>query len=122
LKEQTEQRATDEALPDESGVTDSTRCDGYCDREIHEAATVDVVAGAVVGEWDDPEPHVGVSGVEGERPEIEQWCVSCASQEFDVNRSAHEKRVETAKRYITASNLASFFLGVTLVSLFVLMV
>lgn len=102
-------------MPGEGEATDTITCESpYCDREVYEAATVDVVAGAIVGEWDDPEPHVGVSGVDSDSPVIEKWCVTCAEEEFGIGKSAYEKRVEQVKRYITARTVAAFALGVAL--------
>lgn len=117
------ERAAEQPLSREAEATDTVTCGReVCEREVFEAATVDVVAGAVIGEWDDPEHHVGVTGTGSPEPEVEQWCLSCATERFGIKDSAHGVRSETVRRYITASNLASFFLGVTLVSLFVLMV
>lgn len=115
------ERTADEPLAREADAAETVTCDRpVCDREVFEAATVDVVAGAVIGEWTDPEPHLGVTGTNSPDPQIEKWCLSCATDRFDIESSAHDARSERVKRYVTASNVASFFLGVTLVALFVL--
>lgn len=123
LSEELRDELSEEPLAREADAAETVACERpVCDRTVFEGATVDVAVGAVVGQWTDPEPHVGVTGVESDEPELETWCLSCATERFDVERSAHEKRMERASHYITASNLAAFCLGVTVVALFVLLV
>lgn len=105
---------TREPLPAEAAVSDTVTCEGYCEDEVFDVATVDVVAGAIVGEWTDPEPHLGVAGVESDAPETQQWCVSCAEERFGIGRSARDKRMETVTRYVTAHTVTAFALGVVL--------
>jgi hypothetical protein len=99
-------------------MADTVECDGFCEREVFAEATVDVVAGATIGEWDDPDPHVGVTGVDGGAPEVQQWCLSCAEDWFGVHKSATEQRLETVTRYVTPATVAAFLLGLTLVVFF----
>jgi hypothetical protein len=111
-----------EPTPDEADIADTVECEGFCEREVFEEATVDVVAGATLGEWTDPKPHVGVTGVDGGDPAVQQWCLSCAEDWFGVHKSATEQRMETVRRYVTPATVAAFLLGVTLVVLAVLLV
>lgn len=111
----------EQPTPAAEQTQETTTCDGFCSQTVFEAATVDVVAGAVVGEWNDPEHHVGVTGVETHEPEVETWCTTCANEAFGIQKSASEKRIEQTKQYVTASNVTSFLLGVTLVMLVVLL-
>lgn len=103
-----------ESIPADETAAEAVRCAGPCDRSVHKAATVDVAAGASVGEWDDPKPHVGITGVDGGSPVVEHWCVKCAKVEFGVEESARSARVEKAREYITPSNVASVLLGFAL--------
>lgn len=107
-------QAAEEALPDDGRATETVRCGGFCDRDVHKAATVDVVVGATVGTFDSPTPHIGVAGVGSGGPEVQQWCVTCATSEFDIEASAHDSRVPDVSRYITARTVAAFALGVAL--------
>jgi len=105
------ERAEQVTVPDDGEVADTTTCDGYCGDEVYTDATVDVVAGAKIGEYATPEKHVGIAGVAGGYPETEQWCVTCAHDKFGIKESAKEKRVAQAKRYITSKTVAAFCLG-----------
>lgn len=113
----------DEPLARERAATETVVCDRpVCDREVFEGATVDLVAGSVIGTWDDPEPHVGVAAAGPGDPVVERWCLSCATDRFGIESTADRRRSERVRRYLTASNLAAFLLGVTLVMLVVLLV
>lgn len=108
------EQSLSESIPADELAEDSVRCDGYCDRQVHESATVDVAVGARVGEWSDPKPHVGISGIGEGSPVVEQWCVSCADDRFGVEESAYQTRMERATRYITPTTVTAFLLGVML--------
>jgi hypothetical protein len=101
----------------ESETQDTVVCNGYCEQEVLKSATVDVVVGATVGEWSDPEIHVGVTGLDGRTPQVEQWCIDCAEERFGVSKSAHERRLETVKHYVTQKTVFAFALGAILVYL-----
>lgn len=108
------EQSLSESIPSDELAEDSVRCKGFCDRQVHESATVDVAVGARVGEWQNPKPHVGISAIEGDTPVIEQWCTSCAKEQFGIEKSAYQTRMEQVTRYITPHTVAAFFFGVIL--------
>ncbi len=115
MSKEIQRLASEEALPGEDASTATIRCESpYCDREVYEAATVDVVVGATVGEWSDPRPHVGVTGTDSASPVVEQWCLTCAEQEFGIETSAHEKRVEQVSQYVTMRTVSAFLTGIVI--------
>lgn len=101
-------------VPDEDMIAETIVCQGYCDDEVLIDATVDVVAGATIGEWSTPQPHVGVTGIESDLPDVQKWCVSCANSRFQVRQSARDHRVEQASRYLTPAVVAAFVIGASL--------
>lgn len=113
MKETTIEEEVDEPSTEEERANfDTIQCQGYCDREIFKSATVDVVAGEQIGTWDSPQRHVGITGVDVDHPEIEQWCVKCAEDEFDITKPAGERSIERTNKYLTPSNLISFVSGI----------
>lgn len=106
--------AVEEALPAEAEVHDTVACDGYCDAEVFEAATVDVVVGESLGEWHDG--PLTVEGTDGSSPVHEQWCVTCAREEFGVGQGASAKRFQRTAMYVTMRTVSAFLLGLLLAS------
>ena len=108
------QLEADEALPKDAEVGDVVRCAGICDRDIHKGATADVVVGASIGEYEDPKPHVGVTGIDGGMPEHQQWCAGCVEEEFGIEFTSNNERLQSVTQYVTAKTVSAFALGVVL--------
>lgn len=109
----------DEPLSEEGSDTfDTVTCDGGCGREVWETATIDIVAGKIVGRWNQPTFHAGVSGIEARSPEHQQYCLDCTTGAgFDVRKPAGEREIAEVNTYLTPSNLLSFFMGALFVFL-----
>jgi len=111
-----------EPLAREKQHADTTVCErDVCDREVFSGATVDVVVGAQIGEWADPTPHIGITGVADGSPVSEQWCLSCASDLFEIEKSANEARQERTKPYLNHRTVTAFVLGVLIPTLLYLL-
>jgi len=107
---------------DERALVGTIECDGVCGRTVYEAATIDVVAGEVIGRWRDPEYHVGVTGTDARSPVHERYCLQCAETAgFDITKPAGERAVSETNTYLTPSNLASALVGGTAVALLFLL-
>lgn len=91
-----------------------TTCDGFCNQEVLLLETVDVAVGEHMGTWNSPEAHVGLKGVDGGHPLLEEWCLDCAEAQFEVTEPAGERAIDTARQYLTASNIVAFGLGLIL--------
>lgn len=87
---------------------------------MFEHATIDVAAGAKIGEWPSPEHHVGVAPTNGIEVNHQQWCMTCAQEQFGIQNPAGGRRASGGWKYLTASNVAAFLLGVSIVILVVL--
>lgn len=112
--------------PAASGVTRPrmVECNGFCGDRVPESETVDVVAGAVVGEWTDPVPHIGIRGINAQRATTEQWCTGCSASVFGIESPAERYRDSLGKRYLTprviAALMAGLFLGLVVSIMFVM--
>lgn len=113
-EETVESETNPSMMPNDRIVTETARCQGHCSDEVVTDATVDVVVGAIVEEWTPSHPYVVVEGVESSRPEEEQWCTTCSTSQFGVQKSAGELRRERVTRYVTPRTVAAFTSGALL--------
>lgn len=94
---------------------ETVACDGpYCDGTYYIGRTVDVVVGTTIGEFVEPEPHVGVAGLPEQYPERQKWCRTCAREAFGVDYVAGERSIRVSRSLITPKTVLAFGLGVGL--------
>jgi len=97
----------------EEEMLDTVECQNeVCKRHVLETATVDVVVGKITESRPDGKLVFGVK--EEHQPEVENWCLNCASQEFDIDKPAGKRSIEESNDYLTPTNLAFFFAGVSI--------
>lgn len=98
--------------------------EGYCEycRSEHEAEElVPVVAGEIIGKFNQPEKHYRVSGFE-EWPEIDYYCPHRFSSQFDVEpKSAVRKKLERVTFWLSWKSSVAFALGVIITALLFLL-
>lgn len=109
---------TKEATKERRVQTEQAEYCEACGGEHTEAERVPVVGGEVIGQWNDPEPHVGVAGIEtAADPDIELWCPHRYESEFDVDLtsgSTFRTAYNRTRRYVTKGTVSAFVLGVTI--------
>lgn len=94
--------------------TEVVECDGHCGEKVMRAETACVVAGEMVGKWDEHDgtpAHVGVTGVDGKYPSIEFWCGTCSKSQYDLTKTRTEKVKESVGSRFTRSNIKSALAG-----------
>jgi hypothetical protein len=100
------------------GSTTLVECQGLCGRKVPVEDTVDLVAGEIIGEYPEPEFHVGVTGSHARSPETGQVCMACAEElGLEIQKPAGERDISETNRYLTPSNIAAFLLGVSVMIL-----
>lgn len=100
----------------------------YCSGEHTEAERVPVVGGETIGQFPEPEPHVGVTGINDDMPETELWCPNRYEAEFGVDLREGQQvgknfdwaLAQVVASYINAQTVSAFVLGVTMASIVLL--
>lgn len=90
----------------------------YCHEDHRERDLVPVIGGEVIGQYSDPEPHLGVTGVEKRLPDVEFYCPHRYASEFGTEpEGTVRKNFNRITYWVTWKNAASFTTGVVITAL-----